>query len=93
LLHCSNAFCNATALPPYWVRIQGGTFAAAAACNQEILAMFSSLVQRTRDSIQKRRRYNRLVAEIESLSDRDFADLNSSRGEMLYQVRRDIYGR
>jgi hypothetical protein len=61
--------------------------------SQEILAMFSSFVQRTRDSIQKRRRYNRLVAEIESLSDRDFADLNSSRGEMLYQIRRDIYGR
>jgi len=54
--------------------------------------MFSSLVHRTRDRIQKRRRYNQLVAEIESLSDRDLADLNSNRAEMLYHVRREIYG-
>lgn len=54
--------------------------------------MFSSLVHLTRDRIQKRRRYNRLVAEIDLLSERDLADLNSSRGEMLYQIRREIYG-
>ena len=54
--------------------------------------MFDNLVSRARDSIAKRKRYNQLVSEIDSLSERDLADMRASRSEMLYQVRRQIYG-
>ncbi|MGB3832322.1 MAG: hypothetical protein WA975_10715 [Mesorhizobium sp.] len=54
--------------------------------------MFDNLVSRARDRLEKRRRYNRLVAEIENMSERDLADIRASRSEMLYQVRKQIYG-
>jgi uncharacterized protein YjiS (DUF1127 family) len=55
-------------------------------------AMFDTLVSRARDSIARRRRYNELVNEINSLSERDLADMRASRAEMLYHVRKQIYG-
>jgi hypothetical protein len=67
--------------------------AAEAARDQEILTMFNSFVSHARDRIAKRKRYNRLVNEIYALSDRDLADLNSSRTDMLYHVHREVYGR
>ncbi|MGP2490412.1 hypothetical protein ACTDI4_02110 [Mesorhizobium sp. PUT5] len=54
--------------------------------------LFDNLVSRARNSLDKRRRYNRLVAEIQNMSDRDLADIRASRSEMLYQVRKQIYG-
>lgn len=54
--------------------------------------MILDIVSRARDSIARRRRYNQLVNEIESLSDRDLADIRGSRSEMLYQARKQIYG-
>ena len=54
--------------------------------------MFDNLVTRARDSLTRRKRYNQLVNEIYSLSDRDLADMRASRSEMIYQVRRQIYG-
>lgn len=54
--------------------------------------MFDTLISRARDSLAKRRRYNQLVNEIHSLSDRDLADLNANRVDMLQQVRKQIYG-
>ena len=54
--------------------------------------IIDSLMSRARASIAKRRHYNRLVAEIDSLSSRDLADLRADRSEMLYQVRKQIYG-
>ncbi|CAN7750197.1 hypothetical protein [Mesorhizobium caraganae] len=54
--------------------------------------IFDSLMTRARTSIAKRKHYNRLVAEIENLSGRDLADLRADRSEMLYQVRKQIYG-
>ena len=54
--------------------------------------MFDNLVSRACDSIAKRKRYNQMVDEIHSLNDRDLADMRASRSEMLYQVRRQIYG-
>lgn len=54
--------------------------------------IFDNLVTRARQSMAKRRRYNQLVSEIESMSERDLADIRASRSEMLYQVRREIYG-
>ena len=43
-------------------------------------------------SIAKRKHYNRLVAEIDSFSSRDLADMRADRSEMLYQVHKQIYG-
>ena len=54
--------------------------------------IIDSLMSRARESIAKRRHYNRLVAEIDSFSSRDLADLRADRSEMLYQVRKQIYG-
>ncbi|PLP56846.1 hypothetical protein CYK37_23895 [Mesorhizobium loti] len=55
-------------------------------------AMILNIVSRARDSMAKRKRYNQLVNEIQSLTDRDLADFNGNRAEMLYNVRRQIYG-
>lgn len=52
----------------------------------------NDLIAHTQDRIAKRRQYNRLVAEIQSLTDRDLADIKGNRTEMLYHVRRQIYG-
>ena len=54
--------------------------------------MFSTLVNNARTSLAKRRQYNSLVSEIQSLTERDLADINGSRDEMLYQAYRKIYG-
>ncbi|PWJ74826.1 hypothetical protein C7441_12220 [Pseudaminobacter salicylatoxidans] len=54
--------------------------------------IFSNVITTARDRIAKRRRYNALVAEIESLSPRDLADFNGNRSEMLYHAYREIYG-
>jgi len=54
--------------------------------------MFDTLVSRARTSIARRKRYNQLVSEINALSDRDLADMRASRSEMLYQVRKQVYG-
>jgi hypothetical protein len=54
--------------------------------------IFSSIVARTKDRIAKRSRYTRLVAEIESLSSRDLADINGNRGEMLRHAYLEVYG-
>jgi hypothetical protein len=54
--------------------------------------MFSTIVTHARNRLEKRRRDNRLVAEIEALSDRDLADINGNRSEMLRHVYREVYG-
>ena len=54
--------------------------------------IFDNFVSRARTSMAKRRHYNRLVAEIENLSSRDLADLRADRSEMLYQIRKQVYG-
>ena len=54
--------------------------------------MFDTFISRARDGLAKRKRYNQLVSEINGLSERDLADMRASRSEMLYQVRRQIYG-
>jgi hypothetical protein len=47
---------------------------------------------RARDGIAKRKHYNRLISEINALSERDLTDLRASRSEMLDQVHRQFYG-
>ncbi|AZO65396.1 MAG: hypothetical protein E5Y88_18050 [Mesorhizobium sp.] len=54
--------------------------------------ILDSLMSRARATIAKRRQYNRLVAEIDSFSSRDLADMRADRSEMLYQVHKQIYG-
>jgi hypothetical protein len=54
--------------------------------------MFDNFVSRARENIAKRKRYNQLVNEINGLTERDLADMRASRSEMLYQVRKQIYG-
>jgi len=51
--------------------------------------MFENLKNR----IAKRARYNRMVSEIRSLTDRDLADFNGDRTEMLRAAYQDVYGR
>jgi len=55
--------------------------------------MFSSLVRTARDRVAKRRRYNQLVDEIMSMSQRDLADINGNRTDMLAEAHREVYGR
>lgn len=54
--------------------------------------IISSLVSRAKDRLAKRNRYKRLVAEIESLSTRDLADINGNRAEMLRHAYQEVYG-
>jgi uncharacterized protein YjiS (DUF1127 family) len=55
--------------------------------------MFSNLVKHAKSRIDQRIRYNRLVAEIESLTNRDLVDIGGDRGEMLRHAYRDVYGK
>jgi hypothetical protein len=59
---------------------------------KELAMIFDSIINGTRDRLAKRKRYNQLVNEIQGLSERDLADMRASRSEMLYQVRKQIYG-
>ncbi len=54
--------------------------------------IIDTILNRARAGIAKRRHYNRIVAEIDSLSSRDLADMGADRSEMLYQVRKQIFG-
>jgi len=51
--------------------------------------MFENLKTR----IAKRARYNRMIEEIRGLTDRDLADFNGDRTEMLRAAYQDVYGR
>ena len=55
--------------------------------------MISGLITHARDRLARRMKYNRLVDEIQALSQRDLADMGADRGDMLRQAYRDIYGR
>jgi hypothetical protein len=69
----------------------GGTIVPLAA--QKGTAMiFNSLIKDARAHLAKRKRYNQLVGEINSLTDRDLADMNGNRSEMLHHARKQIFG-
>lgn len=51
--------------------------------------MFETLKNR----IAKRNRYYRMVDEINGLTDRDLADFNGNRSDMLRAAYQDVYGR
>lgn len=50
-------------------------------------------VSRAREAIAKRNRYNRMADEIRGLTDRDLADFNGNRTDMLHAAYREVYGR
>jgi uncharacterized protein YjiS (DUF1127 family) len=54
--------------------------------------IFAAIIDYIRGRLAKRRKYRRLVTEIEALSQRDLIDLGADRGAMLREVRREIYG-
>lgn len=55
--------------------------------------MFSNLMNYAKNRVEKRMRYGRMVAEIQSLTHRDLADMGADRGEMLRHAYLDVYGR
>ena len=55
--------------------------------------MIASMINNARSRLAKRSRYNQLVEEIQSLTQRDLADMGADRGEMLRHAYRDIYGK
>ncbi len=54
--------------------------------------MFDTIINRAKDRMAKRQRYNRLIAEIQGMSPRDLADINANRGDMLHHAYREVYG-
>jgi hypothetical protein len=54
--------------------------------------VFNSFIQGARAHLAKRKRYNQLVNEINGLTERDLADMNGNRSEMLHHVRKEIFG-
>ncbi len=54
--------------------------------------MFSSLFGKTLDRLERRRRYVRLVEEIQGMSNRDLADIRGNRAEMLRHAYLEVYG-
>ena len=53
--------------------------------------MFDSIVKNVRKRVEQR--YNRLPSEILNMSDRDLADINGNRTDMLRYAYREVYGR
>ena len=54
--------------------------------------MISNFVKYAKNRVEKRMRYGRLVAEIQSLTPRDLADIGADRGEMLRHPYLDVNG-
>src|SRR5262245_45033995 len=63
-------------------------------CGREgnLVMIFDNIVSRARTSMAKRRQYNRLIAEIDSLSSRDLADVRAAGGKIIYQIHKPISG-
>lgn len=71
---------------------EGGTTHLACEVPMENTMFLDSLIARARNGIARRNDYNRIVDEINNLTDRDLADMRASRSEMLYQVRQQFFG-
>ena len=54
--------------------------------------LFAGTIQNIRKSLARRAHYMRIVAEIESLTTRDLADIGGDRSEMLFQAYAEVYG-
>ena len=54
--------------------------------------LFADTIQNIRTIFARRARYRCLVAEIESLTERDLTDIRGDRSEMLFQAYAEVYG-
>lgn len=54
--------------------------------------LLNGLLINVQRRLERRRRYNRLSAEIHGLSQRELADLCADPTQMLQDLRREIYG-
>jgi len=54
--------------------------------------LLTTLIVRLQESLARRVRYHRLVAEIESLSQRELVDLRADRADMIAAAYRQVYG-
>jgi len=54
--------------------------------------LFAGLIAHFKDRLAKRAEYRRLVAEIESLSNRDLTDLRADRIDMIRHAHQQVYG-
>ena len=58
-----------------------------------ILNITYNTYQAVRSILAKRHRYAQMAHEIESLSERDLADIRGDRAEMLHQAHEMVYGK
>ncbi len=54
--------------------------------------MFSSLIKNVRSRVEKHNRFNRLANEINGMTERDLADINGNRTDMLRHAYQQVYG-
>jgi hypothetical protein len=55
--------------------------------------IFRALLNHAKNRVAKRMHYNRLVEEIQGLTQRDLADMGADRTDMLRRHYEDVYGR
>lgn len=55
--------------------------------------MVSKVMARVAMAMARRREYNRMVAEIEGMSQRDLLDVGAFRGDLIRGAREQVYGR
>jgi cell division protein FtsB len=71
------------------VKSRGGAIRHSRTRNRSVI--FATFIARLQDRLEKRRRYQRLVAEIMDLSEREIADLQGDRSEMIRYARWRVY--
>jgi hypothetical protein len=54
--------------------------------------LFTDLIVSAQRRLEKRRRFNRLAAEIQGLSPRELSDMHADRHQMMRELRSEIYG-
>jgi uncharacterized protein YjiS (DUF1127 family) len=55
--------------------------------------IFTALLSHAKGRLAKRMQYNRVVDEIQALTQRDLADMGADRTDMLRRTYQDFYGR
>ncbi|MER9657474.1 hypothetical protein NKJ26_29130 [Mesorhizobium sp. M0152] len=88
----TSSFCNAPLLCHVPYRSREEEPAAQNAAEKEPCYGLQRSYEPRSHQHRQRKHYNRLVAEIDSFSSRDLADMRADRSEMLYQIHKQIYG-
>ena len=55
--------------------------------------MIAALLNHARSRLTRRLEYNRVIDEIQALTNRDLADMGADRSDMLRRAHQDFYGR